>query len=390
MPASDDTARLSELVGNDDAFPILKNWDYFNHAGIAPLPRMVADAVGHYAATMRDSAVVGGDPLIPRALGVRKPLADLIGAGEDEVAVVKNTGEAVSTVAFGLDWSPGDVVVTADVEYPANLYPWMEIARRHGVKLIQVPERDTPEGRRAVSEDEVIEAASDERCKLVTLSHVQWASGQLMDVNRIGRFCRERGILFHVDVIQSLGNTPVNAGEMYADYLSAGGHKWLLGGPGAGLLYVRRELIERTRPLSVGWHSVVNPMDWGEIDYTLQPTAARYECGTLNVVGNLALRAGVELLLSVGAGAIAAHVRSLNDRLIAGATDKGYDLVTPDARAGAVCFTTGSTPPDDVLKHLRETHKTEVASREGRLRVSPHFYNTPGQIDRLVEHLPRV
>ena len=177
---------------------------------------------------------------------------------------------------------------------------------------------------------------------------------------------------------------------MRADYLSAGGHKWLLGGPGAGPLYVRRGVMERTRPLSVGWHSVVNPMEWGDIDYTLQDSAARYECGTPNVVGNLSLRAGVELLLSVGADAIAAHVRSLGDRLIAGATDKGYRLVTPDARAGAVCFATGSTPPDDVLNDLRRHHKTEVASREGRLRVSPHFYNTAEQIDRLVEHLPHV
>lgn len=383
-------SRLAELVGDADAFPVLRRWDYFNHAGIAPLPRAVADAVRRYADVMADDAVLGDANLFPHALGANKLLADLIGADAAEVAVVKNTGEAVSTVAFGLDFSPGDVVVTADVEYPANLYPWMELERRQGIRLVRVPERDAGDGRRAVSEDEVIAAAADPRCRLVTLSHVQWASGQRMDVAKIGRFCRERGVLFHVDAIQSLGVTPVDVAAMSIDFLSSGGHKWLLGGPGAGVLYVRRALQDRTRPLSVGWASVVNPMDWGAIDYTLQDTARRYECGTPNVVGHLALRAAVELLTSAGIDGVAAHVRSLGDRLIAGATAKGYRLVTPDERAGSVCFTTGDRRPPDVAEALRTGHRTEVAAREGRLRVSPHFYNTHEQIDRLIGHLPVV
>ena len=377
---------IHDLIGNADVFPILRSWDHFNHAGIAPFPTPVRRAVEHVVEVMQtDSA--GMIDLFKQGLTLRDDAAGLMNADADEIAFVKNTAEGLSTAAFGRDWGEGDVIVTADVEYPANVYPWMELHDRHGVKLVSIPEETTADGRRAVSEDKILDAASDPKCKMVALSHVQWASGQRMDLAKIGAFCRGRGVIFCVDAIQSLGVAPVDVREMNIDYLAAGSHKWLMGGPGMGFFYCRKELLPETRPVLIGAGNVVNPMDWGEINYTLQDTAAKFECGSPNLVGLHALKASVGLLLAAGAGAIGAQVATLLDRLIEGAVGKGYTLVTPESRAGAACFTTPGGKPEKVLEVLRG-RKIEVAAREGRLRVSPHFYNTVDQMDRLVEFLP--
>ena len=377
---------IQNLIGNADVFPILRSWDHFNHAGIAPFPTPVRRAVEHVVEVMQtDSA--GMIDLFKQGLTLRDDAAELMNADADEIAFVKNTAEGLSTAAFGRDWGEGDVIVTADVEYPANVYPWMELHDRHGVKLVSIPEETTADGLRAVSEDKILDAASDPKCKMVALSHVQWASGQRMDLAKIGAFCRGRGVIFCVDAIQSLGVAPVDVREMNIDYLAAGSHKWLMGGPGMGFFYCRKELLPETRPVLIGAGNVVNPMDWGEINYTLQDTAAKFECGSPNLVGLHALKASVGLLMSAGAGAIGAQVATLLDRLIEGAVGKGYMLVTPESRAGAACFATPGGKPEKVLEVLRG-RKIEVAAREGRLRVSPHFYNTVDQMDRLVEFLP--
>ena len=377
---------IDSLIGNPDVFPILRRWDHFNHAGIAPFPTPVRDAVAHVVDVMQtDSA--GMIDLFMQGLSLRADAAKLLNADADEIAFVKNTAEGLSIPAFGRDWSAGDVIVTADAEYPANVYPWMELERRHGVRRVAVAEETTADGRRAVPEAKILDAASDPACRMVALSHVEWASGQRLDLAKIGAFCRERGIIFCVDAIQSLGVAPVDVRAMNIDYLASGSHKWLMGGPGLGFFYCRRELLPETRPVLVGAANVVNPMDWGDINYTLQDTAAKFECGSPNLAGLHALKASVGLLLSAGIGNVHAQVAALHDRLIDGAAAKGYTLITPDSRAGAVCFTTGGVAPEAVLQSLRE-NKIEVAAREGRLRISPHFYNTAEQMDRLVEHLP--
>ena len=380
-------APIDDLIGNADVFPILRHWDHFNHAGIGPFCRPVREAIEHVTDVMQTNS--GGIiDLFRQGLALRADAATLLNADADEVAFVKNTAEGLSIPAFGRDWAEGDVIVTAGVEYPANVYPWMELEARHGVRRVEVAEETTEDGRRAVPESKILEAAADPKCRMVALSHVQWASGQRMDLAKIGQFCRDRGILFCVDAIQSLGVVPVDVKAMNIDYLASGSHKWLMGGPGMGFFYCRRELLPETRPVLIGAGNVVNPMDWGDINYTLQETAAKFECGTPNLAGLHALRASVKLLLSAGLGAIHAQVSRLHERLIEGAAEKGYPCVTPEMRGGAVCFTTGGVKPEAVLEMLRE-HKIEVAAREGRLRVSPHFYNTLEQMDRLIEHLPR-
>jgi cysteine desulfurase/selenocysteine lyase len=381
--------QLQDYIGNADEFPVLRKWDFYNHAGVAPLPRVAADAMRTFARQAEEGAYLDTQ-WYKDVESLRDSTARLINARRDEIAFIKNTSEGIATVANGIEWRAGDRIVTTAVEYPANMYPWMDIAWRYGVELVTVGEQTGPDGARRVPLDEILRAAEHPRTRLVTLSHVEFASGQRLDLATIGRFCRERGKLFCVDAIQSLGVLPVDVVAMNIDYLAADGHKWLLGPEGAGVMYCRRELLPQTRPLIVGWMNVVNAQDFGRYDFTLRADAAKFECGSWNVPGCLALKASLELLLSLGTEAVAARLRVLTDRLIAGLKEKGYSILSPRAEgewSGIVSFKATDRNHDLIVRTLRKEHHIEIVLREGRLRASPHFYNTEAQIDRLIEVL---
>jgi selenocysteine lyase/cysteine desulfurase len=287
---------IAHYIGNADEFPILRSCNFFNHAGVSPLPRRGGDALRAFADQYERRAYLDSG-FYRQVEDLRKSAARMIGASAEEVAFVKNTSEGIATVAAGIDWRAGDRIVTTAVEYPANMYPWMDVARRFNVELVTVPEEARPDGSRAVPLEKVIEAADHWRTRLVALSHVEYASGQRHDLATLGRFCRDRQILFCVDAIQSMGVLPIDVRAMNIDFLSADGHKWLLGPEGAGVFFCRRELLPTLRPLSVGWMNVVNDQDYGNYDLTLKPDARRFECGTHNIPGLLALKASLELLL---------------------------------------------------------------------------------------------
>ena len=381
---------IHSYVGNTEAFPILKKWDFFNHAGVCPLPRVVTDALRTYADQSQTDTYLTGT-WYKDIEKLRQFSAAMMNAHRDEIAFIKNTSEGISQVAHGIDFRPGDRIVTTAVEYPANIYPWMEQARTRGCELVMVPEETDSEGRRHVPIEKILDASGHPSTRLVTLSHVEFASGQRHDLAPIGSFCRQRGILFCVDAIQSLGVLPVDVRAMNIDFLCADGHKWLLGPEGAGIFYCRRELIETMRPLTVGWMNVINAQDYGNYDYTLKGDAGRFECGTYNVPGLLGLKAAVELLQAIGVNAIAARLRRLTDHLITRLLNKGYLVLSPrhnDQWSGIVSFTTPVHDQHQIVTTLRKQHRIEIALREARLRCSPHFYNTEQQLDRLVDLLP--
>ena len=381
---------IREYIGNADAFPVLRRWNFFNHAGVCPIPKVAADALHKFA----DEAAAGaylGTSWYPDLDKLRALAGRLINADRDEIALIKNTSEGISIVAAGLDWQGGDRIVTTAVEYPANVYPWMEVARSHGAKLVMVPEEQGPDGSRMVPVERILKEAADPRTRIVTLSHVEFASGQRHDLAQIGAFCRANKKLFNVDAIQSIGAVPVDVKAMNIDYLSADGHKWMLGPEGAGIFYCRRELLERTRPLMIGAMNVINALAYGSYDYTLKPDAGRFESGSLSLASFFSLKASLEMFESIGIANVATRIKRLTDRLIAGVTAKGYGVVSPrggDTWSGIVSFTSTKHAHDLIFRALRRDHHTEIALREGRLRASPHFYNTDEQIDGLVEMLP--
>lgn len=375
-----DDARL--LAFRETELPITERYAYLAHAAIGPLTRRGAEAMR----AMADSVCRTGDRHWPdrqaTAEAARGRAARLFGARETrEVAFVENTSTALSMVAMGLAWRAGENVVGARLEFPSNVYPWMQLADL-GVEYRMVPERD---GR--IDPEEVL-AAIDERTRIVALSWVQYASGFRSDLARLGRFCRERGILFVVDVIQGFGALRLDVERDFVDVAAASAHKWLLGPEGIGLLYVSDRVLDCFRPNRAGWRSVRDPLAWSEYDLTWGEGAKRFESGTVNVYGIAALEGSLSVLLEAGPEAIERRVLALADRVARGLAARGFEVVS-SRRPGETSGIVTATHPDPekngepFCARLAEQGLI-TTSRAGRFRVAPHFYNTEEEVDRLL------
>ena len=367
-------------------FPVTKSYIYMNHAGVAPISSRVRDAMMGFVEDATVNGAVNVETWVETAEMCRSVAAQLINADSTEIAFMKNTTQGILIVANGIDWREGDNVVTTAVEFPANVYPWWSLKERYGVETRMAPER---EGR--IRLDDIV-AAIDERTRVVTISHVEFASGYRNDIKTLGKICRERDIWFVVDAIQSLGAIEVDVKLSYVDILAADGHKWLLAPEGAAIFYCADEKRERLINTNVGWSSVVNPRDFLNYDLTQKPDATRFEEGSYNSVGLYGLNAAIELLLEVGISTIETHILQLTRGLIEGLESKGYRVITPNAdseRAGIVVFESDQHTPTELYELLHE-QKIITAERGSGLRVSPHFYNTGSEITHLLEVLPEM
>ena len=368
-----------------DDFPVTREWVFLDHAAVAPLSRPARDAIGEYLQDLTDNGDVNGDRWNQRVEDVRALAARLIHASPDEIAFVKNTSEGIGFVAEGLDWRDGDNVVTAAEEYPSNIYPWMNLADR-GVELRLVESRD----HRIHLSD--IDARIDARTRLVAISFVEYSTGFRNNLDALSRLCRRRGVLLMVDAIQGLGVLPLDVSATPIDFLCADGHKWLLGPEGAGLFYVRRACQDRLRVVSVGWHSVVDPLDFARIHFELKPHAGRWENGTFNIAGITGMGGSIELLLRVGLEHIADRVLGLTDRLCERLTEVGARIISPRAegqRSGIVSFVVDGVDATAIRRHARQ-QQIVITQRAGRVRVSPHFYNTEQEMDQVADVVRQV
>ena len=330
-----------------------------------------------------EESLMDGDTRWPgwsqRSEATRDAAARLIGAERDEIALVSSTTAGISLVAEGLDWQRGDNVVTLADEFPSNVYPWLNLASR-GVETRRVP---TDNGRLDI---DALAAACDARTRIVSVSWVGYAVGYRHEVDRIAAIAHERGVLMLLDAIQGLGAFPLDVRETPIDFLSADGHKWMLGPEGAGMAFIRREHLERLRPIGVGWHSVVHSSDYTRIELDLKPSAARYEGGSQNMVGMLGYGASLDLLLELGGEAIAAAILDITDRACERLQQFGAKIVSdrsPAHRSGIVAFELAGRDPLAVKKHCL-TKNVVLSCRAGRLRISPHAYNNEEDLNRLV------
>ncbi|MCI0685398.1 MAG: aminotransferase class V-fold PLP-dependent enzyme [Gemmataceae bacterium] len=366
--------------------PVTERWAYLDHAAVAPLTRRALEAMREWADDLTANGLVNERRWLTRIDEVRSLAARLIGADPLDVAFVKNTSEGIGIVAEGFPWQSGDNVVIAEEEYPANQYPWLNLGGR-GVEVRRIASR--PDGRLWI--DDIV-AAFDARTRLLSLSWVEFASGFRNDLDALGALCRARGIAFFVDAIQGLGVFPLDVGKTPIDFLAADGHKWLLGPEGAGLLWVRREWIERLRPIDIGWNSVVGARDFTKIDLQLKPHAGRYESGSLNVAGITALGGSLEWLLEIGIDKVAGRVLELTDHLCRRVAERQADLTVfssrrPGAASGIVSL--AYADPARVGAVVRDCRANGIIinKRAGRVRVSPHCYNSVEEIDRLFGYL---
>jgi selenocysteine lyase/cysteine desulfurase len=381
---------IDALIGNAGEFPILDHWDFYNHAGVSPLPRRAAMAMVKYAGEAAERSYVDTH-WYRRVEEVRLAAARFIGADKDEMAFVKNTSEGLGMVAGGLAWNQGDRIVTTAVEYPANAYPWLDLQQRRGVEVARVEEVVDGSGVRRVPLESILKEIARPRTRLVTLSMVEFGTGQRHDLATISKACRDVGALLCVDAIQALGAVPLDVRALGIDFLSADSHKWLLGPEGAGIFYCRRNLIEKLHPVVVGWLSVKRPHEFERIVYDLKNDASRFECGTHNVAGILGMGAALDLLSQVGLAQIWRRLSQLTDRLVEGVEALGFTVASPRAAgeaSGIVSFGKEGLDVVRTARELRENH-IELAVRFGRLRCSPHFYNTEAQVNRLLAELAK-
>ncbi len=365
-------------------FPHLQELIHLNHAAVAPWPRRTCEAAARFA----DENMRIGSRHYPKWLLVeqrlKRNLARLINApSADDIALVKNTSEALSLVAYGLEWNAGDNIVSSNQEFPSNRIVW-ESLNQYGV---QFREADISAG---LTPEDALFALVDKQTRLITISSIQYASGLRMNLERIGEFCRQRSILFCVDAIQSIGALEFDVQKIDADFVMADGHKWLLGPEGLGLFYCRPEIREQLQLKQYGWHMADPLGDYTTREWHIATTARRFECGSPNMLAIHALEASTALLLEYGMEHVEAQLlnnsRHLFDQL------NEIDQITvlnnqnEGRYGGIVTFKPLHTSIDTLFKQLAQNN-IFCAQRGGGIRFSPHFYTLPEQLDEAVEQV---
>ena len=357
-------------------FPVTKRYAYLNSAAVAPVATPVRNAIRRTANDQCEHGAVHYARWFEAYGACRSAAARLVGAAEDEIALVANTSAGVATVAQGISAAAGDNIVVPDREFPANVLPWMAL---RGVEVRRVPKRDG----RLLAED--VARKVDGRTRAVSVSFVDWLSGHRPDLKTIAGIAHEAGALFFVDAIQGLGALPLRVDDCNADALAADGHKWLCGPEGAGILYVRRSVRERIAPSRPSWMSVRHPTRFLEYELAPAPSARRYEDGTPNTIGIHGLVAALELIEQQGVEAIAARVLSLARYLRAGARARGIRLALDTDDDQEASGITGLLLEDaPTMAAALEQRGVIVAAREGSLRVAAHWFNSEGDIDRVL------
>lgn len=364
-----------------DDFPVTNQLTYLNHAAVAPLCRPAAEAMKQLADDALHYGSLHYDRWMAAYQGLRTAAARLINASPCEIAIVKNTSEGIATIALGLDWKSGDRVVVFQEEFPANYFPWLRLESK-GVRITRLSIYD--------SLDRIAWAIRGAR--LLAISYINYLSGFRVDLDAIGRLCREHDCFFFVDAIQGMGAFPIDVERSHIDALSADGHKWMLGPEGNGVLYVRKDRLDQIEPVEFGWTNAAGYADYASRDMAPRPDAGRYECGTLNTIGCFGQRAAIEFLLEIGIDRITPAVEHLAERIERGVRARGYEVLAermPETGSGIVSFRHPRVHAGEIVAKLRDARIT-AAPRQGWIRTSPHFYIDPNEIDRMLDVLPPV
>jgi len=315
-------------------------------------------------------------------LETRKKIARLLNASWEEITIVTNTSEGLNIIAQGVPFKEGDNIVVPDNEFPANLIPWLHLKESKRIEVRLVPSRGG-----FVFFDDIKEKVND-RTRLLALSHVGWVEGFSTPLQQIGEFCHERGIIFVVDAIQSVGALGVDVKKCKVSALTAGGYKWLLSPCGTGFLYVDRELLSSIKPTYLSYLSISTEPEDFSFQMDIRPDASRFKLGSINDVGIAAMDKSLELILYLGIEQIESYLFRLTDFLAEGLQKKGYRIIShldPAHRSSILTFEAKGNAAELYQKLLN--NQIIASLRRGWLRVSPHFYNSEEDIAHLLEHL---
>jgi len=369
----------------ESAFELDDSIIYLNHAAVSPWPVRTAEAVKTFADENASLGSMNYPEWVRQEAALREQLRTLLNASStDEIALLKNTSEALSVVASGLPWQSGDNVVITSQEFPSNRIV-REALDRLGVETRPANLTGEP------SPEQAIIACMDTRTRLLSVSSVQFGTGLTLDLEVLGKACREHGILFCVDAIQSLGAVEFDVQACQADFVMADAHKWMMGPEGIALFYCRNEIMDQLTLSQFGWHMVEDPLNFDSQSWCIAGSARRFECGSPNMTGIHALHASLSLIHETGMPAIQEQVLD-NSRFMLDFFNRHRDrfrLLTPqeDKRfAGIVTFRPLDEPPESLFEMLTGQN-VFCALRGGGIRFSPHFYTPRKKLHRALEFL---
>lgn len=366
-------------------FPATQKYAYLNSAAVSPMPTTALEAIKSQLNDVASRGMLGFPDWVDTKNRARGLMAEMLKVRTDQIAFMRNTSDGFSTIANGLDWKRDDNIVSFEREFPANFYPWRRIRDEFGVELRFCPERD---GR--IDLDEFV-ALIDSNTKVVAISVVQYASGYVADLERIGRAAGAAGALFCVDIIQGFGAMPFDLPAQYVDAACGASHKWLCAPEGCGIMYLSDRAREMVRPTLVGWISVETPWDFEDREQPFKSTALAWESGTGCSSLFYGLEQSLKLLHETGAERIEKYLAELTDHLCDSLAGKDYEIVSsrfPGERSQIVCIKhLGGMPTNQIAARL-ERENIIVSARGDRLRIAPHFYNDIGDIEQLVAALP--
>ncbi|WP_375739628.1 aminotransferase class V-fold PLP-dependent enzyme [Pseudomonas boanensis] len=369
-----------------DEFAQASGLRYLNHAAVAPWPKRATQAVTRFANENLSIGARDYPDWLKVERSLRERLTRLLNAPTTaDISLVKNTSEALSFVAFGLDWREGDQVVISDQEFPSNRVVW-EALKRFGVEVLHVDLN-------VADPEAVLLNTCGPRTRLLSISAVQYARGLRMDLQRLGHGCRQRGVLFCVDAIQQLGALPFDVQDYDCAFAMADGHKWMLGPEGLGVFYCRSDLRQQLKLHEYGWHMLENPGNYEFDEWEPARTARRFECGSPNMLGAMALEASLSLLEEVGmvkvGSALAERVQWLQDGLVGIPGAQLLSPPDPERRAGILNFRLDHWDNLALFERLRD-EQVVCAQRGGGIRFSPHFYTELRVIDETLAVLRQL
>ncbi|NKB37034.1 MAG: aminotransferase class V-fold PLP-dependent enzyme [Gammaproteobacteria bacterium] len=364
-------------------FPQEPELVYLNHAAVSPWPRRTAAAIKEFADENVNTGAEHYKLWSAKEDSLREQLRMLINAPSTaDIALLKNTSEAISVVADGLRWQAGDNIVTTNEEFPSNRIPW-EAQKDKGVGLKEVAVQvEEPE-------NALIEAC-DDKTRLMTVSSVQYGSGLRLNLKKLGEFCSASNILYCVDAIQSIGAYRFDVQRIHADFAMADAHKWMLGPEGIAVFYCRESVREQLDLHQYGWHMVEHAGDYDRKKWQIARTSKRFECGTPNMLGTFALSASLSLIEELGIDFIEEQIIEKSEYLLEGLQKlSGAEILTKQGkseRSGIVTFRIQGQ--DSKSLHTSLMRKRVIcANRFGGIRFPPHFYTPRQKLDQALNIL---
>lgn len=360
---------------------------YLNNASTGPLPARTVETLNTWTSHRTKPWTVSDQTdIFPALEHVRKQCANLIGADADEIALTNNTSYGLSLAANTLPLMTDDVVLISNREFPSIVYGWQSAAAKRGFRVKSIPTKNG-----LVNEEALINALSAGNVKAVAVSWVSFETGQRIDLERLGKACKDNGVFLVVDAMQGVGCSILDVKACQADIVSVGGYKWLLSPWGTGFLYVKRDLITTLEPPVVGWFVGPKSENYDRLldyDLTHYSDARRFEVMTLATQDLIAMGSSLDLLLEIGLDAIETHCQELGDRLITGlAYREDILIVTPAAASKRAGIVTLAMPESLAVSKRLSKAGIIISRREDKLRISPHFYNSISEIDMTIEHL---